>query len=73
MLLCCWCGSSRYSNLYFSEDAFPGCEEAEVEGCISQSVRAGIEKRYVIRPVVERHFWTGERASMEIDRGPCES
>jgi hypothetical protein len=30
------------------------------------------EERFVIGPVVDRDFWKGNRASMAIDRGPCE-
>jgi hypothetical protein len=31
-----------------------------------------VKEYFVIGPVVDRDFWKGKRASMAIDRGPCE-
>jgi hypothetical protein len=62
----------NYGNLCFSDDAFPGCEKAEIVGGISQSLKDLTESRYVIGPVVDRGFWHRERAAMDLDRGPCE-
>ncbi|KAH7370626.1 kinase-like domain-containing protein [Rhexocercosporidium sp. MPI-PUGE-AT-0058] len=64
---------TRYGNIYFASDAFPGCEAAKVVGDISAEVKGDVEKRFTIGPVVDRDFWNGERASMAIDRGPWES
>ncbi|KAF1831505.1 hypothetical protein BDW02DRAFT_48085 [Decorospora gaudefroyi] len=63
---------TRYGNLYFAKDAFPGCEKAEVIGEVSHSLKKELQNRFVIGPVVDRDFWHRERACMSIDRGPCE-
>jgi len=62
---------SSYGNLYYATDAFPGCEKAEIGGDASQSERDEAERRFVIGPVVNRHFWDQGRNEMDIDRGPC--
>ncbi|KAH6723680.1 kinase-like domain-containing protein [Leptodontidium sp. MPI-SDFR-AT-0119] len=64
---------TRYGNLYFANDAFPGCEKAEIIGEVPQSLKKEVENRFVIGPVVDRGFWHRERASMGIDRGPWKS
>ncbi|KAJ4304590.1 hypothetical protein N0V90_000116 [Kalmusia sp. IMI 367209] len=64
---------ARYGNLYFTQDAFSGCEKAEIQGDVTQSMKEDVAKRFVIGPVVDRTFWHRERASMEIDRGPWEN
>jgi hypothetical protein len=61
-----------YGNLYFKDDAFPGCENAEVIGEVPDSIKKVVEDRFVIGPVVDQGFWHRERASMSINRGPCE-
>ncbi|UPX16985.1 uncharacterized protein EKO05_0007364 [Ascochyta rabiei] len=61
---------TRYGNLYFADDAFPGCEKAEVVGSLSQLLKDMAETRFVIGPVVDRGFWHRERAAMDLDRGP---
>lgn len=52
---------------------FPGCEAAEITGDFSEEIKEEVRKRFVIGPVVDRSFWDGERATMDINRGPCES
>ncbi|KAH3976280.1 hypothetical protein HBH52_118710 [Parastagonospora nodorum] len=64
---------TRYGNLYFADNAFPGCEKAEIIGDLPQSLRNLAENRFVIGPVVDRGFWHRERALMDIDRGPWKS
>ncbi|KAF2756096.1 hypothetical protein EJ05DRAFT_502559 [Pseudovirgaria hyperparasitica] len=61
---------TRYGSLYFANDAFPGCEKAEIIGEVPQSLKRMVEDRFVIGPVVDRDFWHRERASIGIDRGP---
>ena len=41
-------------------------------GNIPTELKLYAEERFVIGPVVDRDFWSGKRASMAIDRGPCE-
>ncbi|MCJ1357536.1 MAG: Phosphotransferase enzyme [Icmadophila ericetorum] len=64
---------TRYGNIYFASDSFPGCEAAKVVGDISAELKRVVEERFTIGPVVDRDFWNGKRASMAIDRGPWES
>ncbi|KAF3491213.1 uncharacterized protein GIQ15_00730 [Arthroderma uncinatum] len=61
---------TRYGHLYFAEDAFPGCEKAQIVGDVSESQKQLTQDRYVIGPVACNYFWDEERASMNIDRGP---
>ncbi|KAI9699844.1 MAG: Phosphotransferase enzyme [Bogoriella megaspora] len=63
---------TRYGNLYFKRDAFRGCQKAEITGDLPQSLKKEVENVFVIGPVVDRDFWHRERATMDIDRGPCE-
>ncbi|KAH9220296.1 kinase-like domain-containing protein [Leptodontidium sp. 2 PMI_412] len=51
---------TRYGNIYFASDAFPGCEAAKVVGDISAELKGVVEKRFVIGPVVDRDFWNGK-------------
>ena len=41
-------------------------------GDIPTELKRDVEERFTIGPVVDRDFWNGKRASMDIDRGPCE-
>ncbi|KFY16810.1 hypothetical protein V492_01078 [Pseudogymnoascus sp. VKM F-4246] len=61
---------TRYWNIYFTKDFFPGCEKAEVYGDISAELKRDAEKRFIIGPVVDHAFWRRDRASMPIERGP---
>jgi hypothetical protein len=62
----------NYGDVYFTNDAFTGCEKVEVVGSLPQPLECVTENRYVIGPVVDRGFWRRERAAMHVDRGPCE-
>ncbi|KAL4800177.1 hypothetical protein BDV19DRAFT_353563 [Aspergillus venezuelensis] len=61
---------TRYGNLYFSSEDIPGAVPAEVTGDVSAEVKDSIRRRFAIGPVVDQDFWKGERAEMDIDRGP---
>lgn len=61
----------RHGALYYKKDSFPGCETAQVTASIMDSLRADVEKRFVIGPTVEREFWEKQRADMAIDHGSC--
>jgi hypothetical protein len=61
-----------YGNLYFTNDAFSGCEKAKIMGEVPLSLKKVVEDRFVIGPVADRAFYHRERESMAIDRGPCE-
>ena len=60
-----------YGNLYYSNELVGGAVIAEVVGDVFSEVKSDVSKRFVIGPVVESGFWSKERSSMDIDRGPC--
>ncbi|KAH9205444.1 kinase-like domain-containing protein [Leptodontidium sp. 2 PMI_412] len=62
---------SRYGNIYFAKDSFPGCEKIEVSGDISDTLKKEVEERFTIGPVVEHVFWRRDQTSMPMERGPC--
>ncbi|GKZ80299.1 phosphotransferase enzyme [Aspergillus niger] len=56
------------------KDAPPGSQPAIVEGDnYPLEVRQKIAERFSIGPVVDTAFWSNERGSMNIDRGPWTS
>ncbi|PVH75331.1 hypothetical protein DL98DRAFT_551674 [Cadophora sp. DSE1049] len=61
---------SRYGNIYFAKDSFPGCEKAEVSGDISEELKKEAEERFTIGPVVAHVFWRRDQTSMPMERGP---
>ncbi|KAJ8130496.1 hypothetical protein O1611_g3135 [Lasiodiplodia mahajangana] len=62
---------TRYGSLYFADERFPGCVEAEVREAPSASLAAEIESRYVIGPVADIEVcWHRERKNNSINRGP---
>ncbi|CAD6448374.1 ea77e627-0550-48d3-b66d-8400f355dfdf [Sclerotinia trifoliorum] len=61
---------TKYGNIYFANDSFPGCEAAEIVGDVPTELKRAVAERFVIGPVVDRDFWDRRRASMDIDRGP---
>jgi hypothetical protein len=58
-------------NIYFSDNAIPGCEPLKITSNLLFSQKKEIEDRFVIGPVVSHDFWDQERAYLDIDRGPC--
>ncbi|KAL3264652.1 hypothetical protein ABHI18_000570 [Aspergillus niger] len=65
---------SVYGCLFNQKDAPPGSQPAIVEGDkYPLEVRQKIAERFSIGPVVDTAFWSNERGSMNIDRGPWTS
>lgn len=64
-------GLKRYGSLYFAGEAIDGSVVAEVIGDVSDEVRTDVTTRFVIGPTTKKSFWSDERLSMNIDRGPC--
>jgi hypothetical protein len=60
-------GCPALGSLYFEEDMDPKVKSfgLRLEGFSS-------DRKYVVGPSVQRRFWRGRRAQMDIDRGPCE-
>lgn len=63
---------NSYGSLYLASDAFPGCVEARIIGEVPKLLKQVVATRFVIGPVADREFWREERATMSVDRGPCQ-
>ena len=50
----------RYGSIFFRGDVGP------------KTVSAAVDETFVIGPSLDRSFWSDERETMDIDRGPCE-
>jgi hypothetical protein len=59
-------------SLYFEEDLPSGTCKTSLQLLNEDRVPIN-DDRYCIGPSVSRSFWRGERAHMNIDRGPCRS
>jgi hypothetical protein len=62
---------SQYGSIYFTEDVEPLLQSRPLyaEGERSDNC----SQRFRIGPSVDRRFYRGERARLDIDRGPCEA
>ena len=60
-----------YGSIYFADCSIQGCKPALVEGDVSEDLKKEASDRFVVGPIAEREFWSEERATMDIDRGPC--
>jgi hypothetical protein len=54
------------SCIYFKEDV-PQSKRLVITGTISPSVL----ERFTIGPLVDIDYWRKEKASMDLNRGPC--
>jgi hypothetical protein len=62
---------SQIGSLYFKEDV---SEELQSLPLFSENKDARIEQfseKYRIGPIIDRQWWRGERACLDLDRGPC--
>lgn len=60
---------SQIGSLYFKEDV---AEDLQARPLYANGSDVNEKsEKYRIGPTVQREFWRGERASMNIDRGPC--
>ncbi|KAI9368462.1 hypothetical protein BJX61DRAFT_537232 [Aspergillus egyptiacus] len=62
--------SVSFNSLYYATEAIRGTAAAEVVGDVPVNVNDAVMRRFVIGPVAERSYWSRERATMKIDRGP---
>ena len=60
---------SQFGSLYYKEDVSPELQELELYAASSE-IKEGAD-RFRIGPSVHPGFWRGQRASMNVDRGPC--
>ncbi|KAF4228720.1 hypothetical protein CNMCM6805_001903 [Aspergillus fumigatiaffinis] len=63
---------NKYGNLYFANELIQGAAAADIRGIVPEETRKAVQDRFIIGPVAERGYWTKERASMRLDRGPWE-
>jgi len=61
---------SVVGSLYFERDLPPETRRISLR-LIDEDGIAVNHEGYCIGPSVSRRFWRGERAHMQIDRGPC--
>jgi hypothetical protein len=62
---------SHIGSLYFKEDV---SEELQSLPLFSENKDANIAQfsdKYRIGPLIDRQWWRGERACLDLDRGPC--
>lgn len=66
---------SQIGSLYFKEDVNPELQSRQLfsseEDCEEPILKQASE-RYRIGPLVDRVWWRGERATMDLDFGPCQ-
>ena len=63
---------SHIGSLYFKEDV---SEELQSLPLFSENKDAHVaqfSERYHIGPIIDRQWWRGERAGLDLDRGPCQ-
>jgi hypothetical protein len=62
---------SRIGSLYFKEDVSADLQTVPLlTGSIDAATRE-LSERYRVGPLINFHWWRGERAHMPLDRGPC--
>ncbi|OAL66433.1 hypothetical protein A7C99_1819 [Trichophyton rubrum] len=64
---------SEVVTMEFVQNAFPGCQPADISGDVAQGIEDEVRKHFVIGPTTRREFWEKERALMDLDRGPWKS
>lgn len=62
---------TSYGSLYFANTNIRGATPVDICADVSPELKDKINRRFVIGPVAERHYWLKERAEMALDRGPC--
>lgn len=62
---------NRFGSIYFASENVPGAVPVEITGVVAADANDHVKQRYSISPVTDADFWRKERATMEIDRGPC--
>ncbi|BCR96713.1 phosphotransferase enzyme [Aspergillus luchuensis] len=61
---------NNYGSLYFANTNIRGATPVDICADVSPELKDKINRRFVIGPVAERHYWLKERAEMALDRGP---
>lgn len=59
----------KHGGIYFKEDLRSLVGEAEE--IHTQGGRSDVLERFSLGPVTTNELWSGNRANMNLDRGPC--
>jgi hypothetical protein len=62
---------SHIGSLYFKEDVSEELQSFPLFSENKDSHIAQFSERYRIGPLIDRQWWRGERARLDLDRGPC--
>jgi hypothetical protein len=62
---------SHIGSLYFKEDVSEELQSFPLFSENKDSHIAQFSERYRIGPLINRQWWRGERARLDLDRGPC--
>ncbi|KAL2837153.1 hypothetical protein BJX68DRAFT_274245 [Aspergillus pseudodeflectus] len=60
----------RYGRLYYTSENIPGAKSVELQGNVSVDLRNAARRQFCLGPIAGTEWWNGERATMDIDRGP---
>lgn len=64
---------SQHGSLYFKEDVSAELQKMPLfAGDVPDQLKA-FSERYRIGPISDRQWWRNDRATMDLDRGPCKS
>ena len=62
---------SHIGSLYFKEDVSEELQSLPLFSENKDPHIAQLSERYRIGPIIDRQWWRGERACLDLDRGPC--
>ena len=62
---------SHCGSLYFKEDVSEELQSLPLFKDNEDAHAAQFSERYRIGPIIDRQWWRGERARLDLDRGPC--
>jgi hypothetical protein len=64
---------SHIGSLYFKEDVSEELQSLPLFSSNKDATIAQLSEKYRIGPLIDRQWWRGERARLDLDRGPCKS
>ena len=62
---------SHIGSLYFKEDVSEELQSLPLLAGNNDTDSAPFSEKYRIGPLIDRQWWRGERAHLDLDRGPC--
>jgi Phosphotransferase enzyme family len=64
---------SHIGSLYFKDDVSEDLQSLPLFSNNKDATIAQLSEKYRIGPLIDRQWWRGERARLDLDRGPCKS